>query len=174
MKKSVIKSLIVTSCMGLALSVVSPSVLSVKAAREEEKMLQLDKSEKRKLDKAIDSFKKENEGLGLSDLELAQKFVRENSQPKNSVQSRGVVGIGLKGLRYIGYIFRIGGKGISILVRPLSKSKAALVRKYSAKIAKACEKVEKATKSAFRAKLKELGVPSDVAKNLTDIVFMLL
>ncbi|MEN2666781.1 hypothetical protein [Listeria aquatica] len=80
----------------------------------------------------------------------------------------------LKAIRYIGYLLRIGGKGVSILIRPLSKSKAALVRKYSAKLAKACEKVEKASKSAFKAKLRELGVPSDVAKNLTDIIFMLL
>lgn len=160
--------------MGLTLSVVTPSMLSVKAAVQEEKALQLSNAEKIKLDKAIDSFKKENEGLGLNNLELAQKFVRENSQDKNSVQSRGAVGIGLKAIRYIGYLLRIGGKGVSILIRPLSKSKAALVRKYSAKLAKACEKVEKASKSAFKAKLRELGVPSDVAKNLTDIIFMLL
>ncbi|MEN2666782.1 hypothetical protein [Listeria aquatica] len=97
MKKRLIKTIIVTSCMGLTLSVVTPSMLSVKAAVQEEKALQLSNAEKRKLDKAIDSFKKENEGLGLSNLELAQKFVRENSQDKNSVQSRGAVGIGFKG-----------------------------------------------------------------------------
>lgn len=174
MKKGFVKTVAVTSTLGLVFSIVIPSSISVKAAIKDEKIIQLSDKEKSDLNQAVDQFKKQNKGLGLSDLELAQKFIRENAQSQNSVQSRGVVGVGLKALRYVGYIFRIGGKGVSILIKPLSSSKAALVRKYSAKIAKACEKVEKATKAAFKAKLRELGVPADVAKNLTDIVFMLL
>lgn len=137
------------SVLGLSMSIITPAFINVKAAeniepQNAEVQTTANKAQKN-LDLEVDKFLKEKANSKLSDLELARQFVKESSSIKEGQASTaGIVGAGLKALRILGKVFLMGGKGLSMILRP------------------------------FSAKLKELGVPSDVAKTLTDIVCMLL
>ncbi|KPV61000.1 hypothetical protein QJ48_02715 [Paenibacillus sp. A3] len=91
-----------------------------------------------------------------------------------SVSTQGLFGATLKGLKALGQAIRSGGWLISQALKLVSKEKAELFRKWSSKIADALEKVESASKEAVTKALVAVGVPADVAKALTDIIFAIL
>ncbi|RFU64345.1 hypothetical protein [Bacillus sp. V59.32b] len=80
----------------------------------------------------------------------------------------------MKAIKLFGATCNVGGRALALALKSLSASKAALVRKYSAKIYTATEKLDTGTKAALVKALRSVGIPSDSARALADIIMWLV
>lgn len=110
----------------------------------------------------------------LSQTDEFNNYCEQNNISFNNRTSRGVVGASLKAIKTLGWVLRIGGKGLSVAVKPLSKDKAKLISHYSRQTAWAIEKLDSAKQTALVALLHKAGVPGKVADTIASIVWTLI
>ncbi|AVF23168.1 hypothetical protein ERICI_03400 [Paenibacillus larvae subsp. larvae] len=110
-------------------------------------------------------------GLNYSKVSTQYNF---NLAKSGQIQPRGIFGHGLKAIKFIGSICRVGGSALSWILKPLSPSKAKMFSQWAHKIAEATERLNSASRGAVVKALIAVGVPEKTAEALADIILWLI
>ncbi|MEV2321425.1 hypothetical protein ABNC19_03355 [Paenibacillus larvae] len=108
-------------------------------------------------------------------LNYSQVSTQHNNLAKSGqIQPREIFGHGLKAIKFIGSICRVGGSALSWILKPLSPSKAKMFSQWAHKIAEATERLNSASRGAVVKALIAVGVPEKTAEALADIILWLI